>query len=262
MNRTETPKGGMVSGGEPSTPRDFQRLACRAGDGLAVDAVERRRLLKLSLLALASWASWGWIEGLPVRAAGQAYPQTIAALQYAWKRELQAHQRYVEFAARASTEGYKGIAYLFISFAASEQIHARNFERILEALGSSGGPSPQAMPLSDTKDNLIVAANDEIDTIDNLYPDTLKRLAPEGNTDAITYVRYALASEKQHRDMIQKVQRYTEGFFDRVVKAIDEKTSHYYVCQICGSTLKKRPPEFCPICGSPASQYEKIDPPA
>ena len=223
------------------------------------EARTRRRMLKLFLLAL---VPWGWLGGRRAGAVDKAYPETIAALQYAQQRELLAHQRYVEFAGKANADGYKGVAYLFTAFAVSEGIHARNFERILKSLGASCDSTTPTVSMSDTKDNLITAANDEIDTIDNLYPETLKRLASENNTEAITYVRYALAAEKQHREMIQKVQRYTEGFFDRVVKAIDEITSHYFVCQVCGSTLKKIPPDVCPICKSPSSRYEKVEPPA
>ena len=222
------------------------------------EAPMRRRVLKLALLALVPWR---WLVPTRASAAEKAYPETIAALQYVEQRELAAHQHYVEFAGKAKSEGYKGIAYLFSAFAVSEGIHARNFRTILTSLGANSDSTTPAVPMSDTKDNLISAANDEIDTIDNLYPETLKRLAPEGNPEAIRYVRYALASEKQHREMIQKVQRYTESFFDKVVKAIDEVTSHYFVCRVCGSTLKKIPPDVCPICKSPSSSYEKIDPP-
>ena len=227
--------------------------------GAGGQAPMRRRALKLALLAL---LPWGWLGGRRTGAVEKPYPETIAALQYATQRELLAHQRYVKFAGKAKSEGYKGIAYLFSAFAVSEGIHARNFQRILTSLGASSDSTTPAVAMSDTKDNLIVAANDEIDTIDNLYPDTLKRLAPEGHTEAITFVHYALASEKQHREMIEKVQRYTESFFDKVVKAIDDVTSHYFVCQVCGSPLKKIPPDVCPICKSPSSSYEKIEPPA
>jgi rubrerythrin len=235
---------------------DNQCPDCSAASGL--HRCPRRTVLKAALLALLPW-------GLLVRprpAAAQAYPETIAALANALQRELEAHHRYLESAKKATAEGYEGIAYLFTAFAASEQIHARNFERIMTSLGGKPNTSTPSPALSDTKQNLITAAADELDTIDNLYPETLKRLKPENHAEAITYVGYALQSEKQHRDMIQRVQRYTASFFDRVVKTINELTAHYFVCQVCGSTLKTTPMGNCPICHSPSTNYRLIDAPA
>ena len=218
----------------------------------------RRRVLQTAMLAL---LPWGLLARWRNAVAADAYPETIAAMENALKRELQAHERYVESANKAKAEGFDGVAYLFTAFAASEGIHARNFERVLMNLGVSPNTGTPRLSLSDTKENLIAAASDELDTIDNLYPETLERLKVENYSDAITLVNYALQSEKQHRAMIQRVQRYTESFFDRVVKAIDEMTTHYYVCEVCGSTLKKIPLGNCPICNSSVSNYRKIDAP-
>ena len=229
---------------------------CSAASGL--HRCPRRTVLRAALLALLPW-------GLLVRprpAAAQTYPETIAALENALRRELEAHRRYLDSAGKAKSEGYAGIAYLFTAFAASEQVHARNFEKLITSLGGNADTSTPSPALSDTKQNLITAAADELDTIDNLYPETLERLKKENYAEAITCVNYALQSEKQHRDMIQRVRRYTEGFFDRVVKTINELTAHYFVCQVCGSTLKTTPMGNCPICHSPSTNYRLIDAPA
>jgi rubrerythrin len=214
----------------------------------------RRSLLKTTLLALLAWRV---LAGQQARAAA-GYPETLAALERAYQREMEAHRRYLESASKAKAEGYNGVAYLFTAFAASELIHAQNFERVAVSLGGNFQTNAVYIPLSGTKQNLITAANDEIDTIDKLYPETLKHLEPEGHSEAIAYVKYALASEKQHREIIERVQRYTDSFFDRVVKAIDEMTSHYYVCQVCGFTVKQMPTRNCAICNSPSSNYRKI----
>ena len=217
----------------------------------------RRTLLKILLSGVVSSELGIW----PRLSSANAYPETIAALQHALAREQRARELYVESASKAKDEGFKGVAYLLVAMAASEAIHARNFQKVLTTLGASADGNTSILAVTDTKQNLITAANDELDTIDNLYPETLERIKPEGYADAINYVEWALQSEKQHRDMIEKVQQYTNSFFGRVIKAITEMTTHYFVCQVCGSTLMDMPKQSCPVCGSPASNYLKIDRP-
>jgi len=191
-------------------------------------------------------------------AAPESYPQTVAALTYAHQRETDAQRRYVEFAGRAKQEGYGGIAYMFTAFAVSEGVHARNFKSLLGQLGGQGNPAPTAIAPGNTKENLIAAVNDEIDSIDNLYPRTLERMQPEGHGEASRLVKFAWESERQHRELIQKIRRYSPMLFERVAKEIDDKTVLYFVCQTCGSTLTKVPGPRCPVCASAPEQYRQV----
>jgi rubrerythrin len=200
----------------------------------------------------------GIATGRSVQAATEAYPQTLAALAYALQRETDAHRRYVEFAAIAKREGYDGIAYMFSAFAVSEGVHARNFRGLVARLGGQADAAPTPIKPGKTKQNLIAAVDDEIDSIDRLYPGTLERLGPEGHGEAAALVKFAWQSERQHRDMIQKIRRYSPMMFEQVAKAIDEKSGLYFVCQTCGSTLNKVPGTNCPVCGSAPEQYQKV----
>ena len=105
---------------------------------------------------------------------------------------------------------------------------------------------------------MIAAVDDEIDSIDSLYPRTLERMKPEDNAEASRFVNFAWESERQHRDLIQKIRRYSPLLFEKVAKAIDEKTGLYVVCQTCGSTLNKVPSPKCPICASAPEQYRQV----
>jgi rubrerythrin len=196
-------------------------------------------------------------------AAAGAYRQTIAALGYAFQRETDAHRRYVAFGTVAQRDGYRGIAYMFAAFAVSEGIHARNFSGLIKQLGG-GEPAaaPTAIEPGTTKQNLIAAVDDEIDTIDSLYPRTLERVTPEGNAEAVRFVKFAWESERQHRDLIQKIRRYSPLLFEKVAKAIDERTGLFFVCQTCGSTLNKVPSPRCPICGSAPERYHQVPVPS
>jgi rubrerythrin len=191
-------------------------------------------------------------------ATTETYPQTVAALTHALQRETDAHRRYVEFAIIARQEGYKGIAYMFTAFAASEGVHARNFKSLITQLGGAADPLPTAIKRGTTKEVLIAALDDEIDSIDQFYPRTLERLKPEGHGEASRLVRFAWNSEQQHRDLIRKIRRFSPLLFDQVAKAIDEKTGLYFVCQACGSTLNKVPSPRCPICGGAPELYHQV----
>jgi rubrerythrin len=192
-----------------------------------------------------------------------AYPATIAAMEAAHARETGVYYRYTDFGRRAKEDGYLGIAYLCAAFAASEFVHASNFGRILARLDVALPPASRpVVKVGTTRENLMAAANDEMDSIDKFYPSLLERLKPEGYEDAMSAVRYAWASEQQHRDKIKQIQRWSDTFFETVAKRIDEKTGVYYVCQICGATVNAIPAGQCPVCKNASTHYRKIEPPA
>lgn len=191
-------------------------------------------------------------------AAAEPHAETLAALAYAFQRETDAHRRYVAFAEVAGKEGYKGIAYMFAAFAVSEGIHGRNFKGMIVRLGGQADPAPTSIRRGTTKENLIAAVDDEIDSIDAMYPRTLERMKPEGNAEAMKLVGFAWSSERQHRDLIQKIRRYSPMLFEQVAKTIDEKSGVYFVCQTCGSTLNAVPSPKCPVCSSAPDQYRQV----
>ena len=193
--------------------------------------------------------------------AARPSPESVQILQSAARAEMKAYNRYVTFAREAQTEGYKGVSYLFLALAASELIHAQNYNRLLTKMGadivSSGNPSTE---VSDTRNNLIAAAKAELNSIKNFYPKILGTITDKANPGAIKFVRYAWESHKQHKEIIDKIIKYAPDFFETVARKIDEKSDVFYVCEICGSTRNEVPDEECPICKYPVRHYEKIDP--
>jgi rubrerythrin len=220
-------------------------------------ACGRRRWL---VQALALGAGWWWAATPNAHAA--RYPVTAAAMREAHEAEMTVYYRYIEFGRRALNEGYRGVAYLFRAFASAELIHANNFGRVLSRLG--GEVAPVAKPRVDagsTRDNLIAAAEVEATSVDAYYPKLLEQIRPEGHGDAMEVVRWAWATEKQHREDIRQIQRWSPTFFEQVAKRIDEKTGQYYVCQACGNTVHKVPARTCPVCSGASSHFRLIEPP-
>jgi rubrerythrin len=202
----------------------------------------------------------------PLRRAEAAtgYPATAAAMQEAHAAETRVSKQYVAFGRKALADGYKGVAYLFAAFASSEQVHAANFGKVLAQLGVAvpRTEAPYEGPVGTTRENLIAAAKGEAESIEALYPRMLERIRAEGHPDAMRYVEFAWASERQHHDRIRQVRRYSPTMFELVAKHIDAKTGSYFVCQACGSTLVAVPASSCPVCRAPAAGYRRVEPPA
>lgn len=219
------------------------------------DTRQRRALLQaaaaLAVLPLAGLA----------RSAGWA--ATIAAMQRGREVETAVYYHYNAYSRQALQEGYRGVAYLFTAIAASEQIHASNFGKVLTRLGVELAPLARpAINAGTTRDNLLRAVEGELHSIDAFYPRMLEQLKAEGHEDAMTMVRWAWNAEQQHRDKMTQIQRWAPAFFEKVARTIDEKTGRYHVCQICGSTVNTVPADVCPVCRYPASHYRGIEAPA
>ena len=188
------------------------------------------------------------------------YPETIATLQTAYRNEIQAHLNYLAYARKANSENYPNMAYLFCGFAASEWIHARDFRQILSELDGQVKETPKPdVKVFNTKANLKNALDFELKDIDQRYPQLIEKIKPEKHEAAIRDITYAWESEKQHRDLIQKMQSGTGIFFGLLAKKIEETSVRYFVCQICGSTVVELPKDSCPICKGSVSGYKEVE---
>ena len=188
------------------------------------------------------------------------YTNTIQILQTLYKDEVQAFHNYRAYASKAESENHPNISQLFMAFATSESIHARNFKTILSELGVE--PQTQLeinVEVSSTKKNLNRATKVELEEIDKKYPQFVETLKSENYTAAIQFTTYAWESEKQHRDLIKRIKSGTGIFFGLLKKEFNESPVDYYICRNCGSTLTEIPKAMCPICGSPAANYMKIE---
>jgi rubrerythrin len=229
---------------QPAPP--FNTVSKRSGINSMSLAIPLFIAVALIITSLPTWAA---------DALGR--PETIAALKELYQNEMTAHRTYAVFAKKAEAEHYVSVARLFMALQTSESIHARNFKSILEKLGSAPEKIPESNIIdSDTKENLKYALDVELSEIDTRYPAYLKRIETEGHEMAITDITHAWKSEKQHRDLILKMQSAIGFFFSKIVRKLSGADT-YFVCQRCGSTLTKLPKEICPICGSPGFMYQK-----
>ena len=203
----------------------------------------------LTLLILASFAN-----------AQSRYPETMAVLQIAYRSEIQANLAYMAYAPKAISEDYPNIGHLFVSLAASEAIHARNFKKLLSDLGVEVKETPKSeIKVSSTKKNLKNATQVELQEIDQKYPQFIEKVKPEMHEAVLQNITYAWESEKQHRDLIQKIESGTGVLFGVLTRAIEKTPTRFFVCQNCGSTLQELPKDICLICKSPVSNYKEVE---
>ena len=232
-------------------------MQCPSECGVEPPRTRRRWLQRAG--AIAVWPCFA----APRSARAQAYRVTAAAMREAQEDEMRVYYRYTEFARKAKQEGYHGIAYLFVAFGSAEMIHATNFGRILARLNIEVLPiAKPEVAVGSTRDNLLAAAEGEARSVDDYYPRLLERIRPEGHEDAMNAVQFAWGTEKQHREKMRQIQRWSPTFFEQVAKYIDKRTGQYFVCQICGNTVNAVPEGTCPVCKNASRHFRLIDPPA
>jgi rubrerythrin len=157
-------------------------------------------------------------------------------LKAAFTGESMANRTYLAFAKKADEEGYNQIAKLFRAAAAAETVHAFNH---LQRMGGVGT----------TMDNLKDAINGETYEFMTMYPEFIEEAKKEGDNRALWSFEVA-----------NKVERIHAGLYEKALDEIgNNKEVDYHVCSVCGHTIEGEPEGKCPICGAPASKFNKID---
>ena len=162
--------------------------------------------------------------------------KTDKNLQEAFAGESQANRKYLAFAKKAETEGYKQVAKLFRAAAEAETIHALNH---LRELGAIKG----------TKENLGEAISGETHEFQSMYPQMIADAETEGVKGALRSFNFANEVEKIHAALYQKAIEHLGN----------NEEVDYHVCQICGNTVEGEPPDKCPICGALKKMFKKVE---
>ena len=164
-------------------------------------------------------------------------PNTIENLQVAFAGESQANRKYLAFARQADKEGLPQIAKVFRAAAEAETLHA------LAHLGNMGG-------VGTTLENLKSAVSGETYEFTEMYPPMVEQARAE-NHKARYMLGFANAAEKVHAGLFQQALQALES-------GADLSTMDVYLCPVCGDVEFGTVPDKCPICGAPASKYQKI----
>jgi len=164
-------------------------------------------------------------------------PTTVENLKVAFAGESQANRKYLAFARQAEKEGYSQIAKLFRAAADAETIHALAHLTNMSGVGS-------------TLENLRSAVAGETYEFTEMYPPMVEQAQRESHR-ARTMLGFANAAEKVHAGLFQQALAALEA-------GADLSKMDVYLCPVCGDVEFGAPPEKCPVCGAPASRYQKV----
>ncbi|MBI9043019.1 MAG: rubrerythrin family protein [Anaerolineaceae bacterium] len=163
--------------------------------------------------------------------------KTKKNLEAAFAGESQANRRYLAFAKKADEEGHTQVAKLFRAVAEAETIHAHSHLDVLEGVGS-------------TADNLKEAISGENYEHVSMYPEFIETAKEEVAPKALKSFRWAMAVEVIHEELYKSaLEDLAEG----------GEVYEYYICPRCGHTHARSAPDKCPICGTPGSEYFKVN---
>ncbi len=164
-------------------------------------------------------------------------PNTTENLKVAFAGESQANRKYLAFAHQAEKEGLPQIAKLFRAAAEAETLHA------LAHLRNKGG-------VKSTLENLQEAVAGETYEFTEMYPPMVEQARAEGHKAAVM-LDFANRAERVHATLFKQA-------LEALRAGADLSQMDVYLCPVCGDLEFGKPPEKCPICGAPASRFQKV----
>jgi rubrerythrin len=183
--------------------------------------------------------------------------KTAENLMKSFAGESQARNRYTYYSSIAKKEGYVQIANIFTETADNEKEHAKRFFKFLsQSLNGEVVEINATYPvgLSDTKSNLLWAANGENEEWSELYPAFAKVAEEEGFPDIAFVYRKIVEVEKHHeeryRQLLSRVENNT---------VFERDTEVMWKCSNCGYIYEgKKALEVCPACAHPKAYFEVL----
>jgi rubrerythrin len=158
--------------------------------------------------------------------------KTLENLKAAFAGESQANRRYLAFAKKADTEGYRQAAKLFRAAAEAETVHALKHLAVMDGIKS-------------TKENIEAAIGGETFEFQKMYPAMIKQAEDDGEKGAINSFTNANAVEEVHAGLFKNA-------LDNLAALKEEDI---WVCPICGDTFSGSAPERCPVCSTAKEKF-------
>ena len=180
--------------------------------------------------------------------------RTEQNLLKAFAGESQARTRYTYFASQAKKEGLEQISAIFMETAENEKEHAKVFFKHLEGGMVEITASYPAGVIGTTAENLLAAADGELEEWGTLYPDFAAVADEEGFPKIAEAFReiakVEVEHEKRYRKLLENVNGHTVFKKDGVV---------YWKCRNCGYVHEgPEAPAMCPACAHPQAHYELL----
>ncbi len=157
-------------------------------------------------------------------------------LQAAFEGECKAYMKYIAFARAAEKERHGQVAKLFRALAEAEKVHALNHFAVM---GESGG----------VEQNTTSAIDSETYEFTQMYPAFIRQADQDSNPRAAASFRGASTVEKIHSSLLS----------DSLASLGRSKEEDYYVCTICGNTVRGAMPDKCAVCGTASEKFRFVE---
>ena len=175
--------------------------------------------------------------------------ETLINLAKSFAGESQARTRYTVYAQVARKEGKEWIAQVFEETADNEAVHAEEFLEHLQKLGGCGDnidlQAGYPFQLGTTQENLLYAANGELDEHDAVYPQFAEIARREGFEDTARLWMQIARIEGVHHNVFKSLhEQLASG------SLTEKETPVMWRCLNCGYTYEGiRACDPCPVCG-------------
>ena len=170
----------------------------------------------------------------------------------AFAGESQARNRYVFAAKVASKEGYEHIAGIFRETAENEEVHAKQYFKLLEGGMVEITATYPAGIIGTTAQNLLAAAEGEHEETTIIYPEMAKVALEEGFPEIAKQFEEIARVEAWHEKRYRKLLANVES---NLVFRRDSQV--LWKCRVCGYVADGvEPPLICPACSHGRKFFE------
>jgi rubrerythrin len=176
---------------------------------------------------------------------------TVNNCQTAYVAERNAAARYHAYAQRADQEGYSGIASLFRTAAAVEEVHARNQEVLIRKLGGTPSLEREVPQVQGTRENLRFSAQWAQRDESNMYAVLLEQARRQSYQQIILVDADA---EKSAGNLAEMFSAELQSLDARK----DDSPRSYYVCEVDGHVLMHLHSEICKTCFHPRKKFRIV----
>jgi rubrerythrin len=176
---------------------------------------------------------------------------TVNNCQTAYVAERNAAARYHAYAQKADQEDYSGIASLFRTAAAVEEVHARNQEVLIRKLGGRPSLEREVPQVQTTRENLRFSAEWAQRDESNMYAAILEQARRQSYQQII---RVDADAQKSAGDLGEMFSAELQSLDEHK----DDSPRSYYVCDVDGHVLTHLHSDVCKMCFHPRKKFRVV----
>jgi rubrerythrin len=176
---------------------------------------------------------------------------TVNNCQTAYLAERNAAARYRAYSQKADQEGYSGIASLFRTAAAVEQVHARNQEMLIRKLGGTPLLELEVPRVQTTRENLQSSAEWAQRDEKNMYAALVEQARKQ------SYQQIILVDTDAQKSAGNLAQMFSTEL-QTLDAHKDDSARSFYVCEVDGHVLMHLHSDVCKTCFHARNKFRLV----